>query len=162
MLDVATGWFQARKAFKKWRLLAATRKAVGTWKKQLKGARHKSKSKLAKSEPYRGLGPLTRVAPKVRLLPSRPFLCNGAKIDFAVRRSGTAMPGTCIGGDTSFTKSRKLPRHLSCVLLLAAVSKAVNGDKAAPVAVYCYAGTLAGTPSYYARTTRAPRLGLGL
>ena len=30
-----------------------------------------------------------------------PLLCNGEDIDFAVRRSGTAMPGTCIGGDTS-------------------------------------------------------------
>ena len=36
----------------------------------------------------------------------------GVKIDFAVRL--TTMPGTCIGVDTSFTKSKKLPRHLFC------------------------------------------------
>ena len=55
MLDVATGWFQARKAFKKWRRLVTTRRAAGAWMKRVKG-RRKPKSNLA---------PLTRVTPKV-------------------------------------------------------------------------------------------------
>ena len=33
------------------------------------------------------------------LLPFRPFLCNGGKIDFVYLIA--TMPGTCIGGDTS-------------------------------------------------------------
>ena len=46
------------------------------------------------------------------LLETTPLLCmQSENIDFVYVRSGTAMPGTCIGGDTSFTKSRKMPRH---------------------------------------------------
>ena len=42
---------------------------------------------------------------------SAPFCAMGVKINFVC--SIATMPGTCIGGDTSFTKSRKMPRHAS-------------------------------------------------
>ena len=56
--------------------------------------------------------------PSTRSLLHRPFLSNGAKIDFVCLVA--TMPWTCIGSDTSFTKSRKLPRHRFHILLAGA------------------------------------------
>ena len=44
-----------------------------------------------------------------------PFCAMGDKVDFVYLIA--TMPGTCIGVDTSFTKSRKLPRHPFYILL---------------------------------------------
>ena len=45
-----------------------------------------------------------------------PFCAMGKKADFVYLIA--TMPGTCIGGDTSFTKPRKLPRRFYYILLL--------------------------------------------